>query len=161
MIVHFLTSTNPRLAKLEIKVNADDPEDLLRVKRLPRRYYDYLRELWIVPLGLGLTEALKKSDSPLGVALLALVEEQEEGLRVELTGPAPALTQAQLFAIPATSASNRAMENHLYTYHHGDVADYERVHGPMSYVPPAGGRVTDGRGRTVKKNKILPKVERS
>lgn len=161
MKIKFLTSLNPRLAKLEIKVNANDPEDLLRVKRLPGRFYDYLREVWIVPLGPGLTEALKRSEAPLGVALLALVEEQEEGLREVLTAPAPALTQAQLFQMPATQAADRAFEHHLHTYHHGDVADYERVHGPLNYVPPAGGALRDERGRVVKKNKRLPKVERS
>ncbi len=141
MRIEFYRDPNPRLQKLEIAVKDAagnvDPDDLLRVKRLPGRYYDYLRELWIVPIKRGLSETLQRSggETWLGVALLALIEFEEADLVKTLEAPAPPMTYQQLFHMPAINAVDRAFEYHLETFHHGDLAEYERVHGPITYAP--------------------------
>lgn len=157
MKISLLSNTNPRLRRLVI--HTADPDETLRVKRLPGRYYDHLQDAWIVPITLGLAQALEKSISPLGSALAALIAEQEEALHDAIYSPAPPVTQAQLFEMPAVVALDRALEHHLYAVHNGDREDFARHHdGPIDHVPdlrPARRGAT----RREKKNKTLKKVE--
>jgi hypothetical protein len=103
-----------------------DPAEVLLVKRLPMRQYRADVERWYVPILPGLAKLVHKI---YGSYVAGLVEAQEEGYIERLA--APAITQAQLFDVPAQDAINRAVTFHLYDFHRGDLDEYAAVHHPF------------------------------
>lgn len=133
MKVQFINHADPRQSHLV--VTAEDPEDTLRVKRLPGRSYVEGSDVWIVPVTIGLTEALERSESPLGVGLLSIIEAKEEQIRDSVTH-ARSFTLKQAEEISAAEAVEAALIGHLMTVHHGDLADYVYNHGPIDEMVP-------------------------
>lgn len=100
-----------------------DPEEVLKVKRLPGRIYDTQRERWIVPILPGLAREVAAA---YGDQIAALIEDIETRVLEEMKPPR--LTPADLGRIGAAEAIERACVFHFVDYHHGDIRDYRRVH---------------------------------
>lgn len=149
MIIHFIHSDEqPLQSRLEIQ--PQDPDDLLRVKLLPGRWYDNEREVWIVPMTIGLALTMEKHQDDFGwsPSLLAMIQTQEAALLSSMTSPAEILTPAKLDKITTNQAIREAFANHYLTTHRGDDTDYLRVHGEVMSAPE------------VKPNKRRRKTER-
>lgn len=145
MIIHFIHSgEQPLQSRLEIQ--PQDPDDLLRVKLLPGRWYDSEREVWIVPMTIGLALTLER----MGILpeLLALIQTQEATLLASMTSPAEILTPKALDKISTDQAIREAFANHYLTTHRGNDEDYLRVHHEVMSAPE------------VKPNKRRRKTER-
>lgn len=134
MIVHFYhDDENPWASRLEMR--GDNADEILRIKRLPGRFYNPDKDIWIVPMTIGLAIALEDSEAFLDVALLALIQEQEKTLLYSLTAPADHLTPGELEKITADQAIREAFAHHYLTDHKGQDADYLAVHREALNAP--------------------------
>ena len=100
--------------------------DLFKVKRLPGRFLDYDRDVWIVPIRPGLCDAIRDI---LGAETLAELLRGNEKYFTELIEP-PAPGSVNIWAVPAGVAVELATLHHLYTFHHGNREEYAVIHAP-------------------------------
>lgn len=111
-----------------LRIETDgDPDEVLRVKTLPGRWYDGKQECWFVPVRPGLAkrfEAIFKTPM-----IAALIAEHEEHFLSSIRPRAITLTQA--FELPAKEALAIARAHHFYVTHEGNEADFVRNHGRL------------------------------
>lgn len=81
-------------------LDVDTPEEVLRVKRLPYRYFS--EGSWFVPINPETLKAFQLDFGAEGVAIAAVVEEREAELFRQLQ--APAVTPELLDTLPAVEA---------------------------------------------------------